>query len=50
MKSNVGQVKGLLPLIDESGAMLRTVLYKHLPQELYEEAVLGPRRPVRFGG
>jgi len=48
MKSNVGQVKVLLPLIDDSDAMLRAALYKHLPQEMYEEAVLGPRQPVRF--
>jgi hypothetical protein len=50
MKANVVHVKGLLPLIDESDASLRAVLFKHLPREVYEETVLGPKLPVTFEG
>jgi len=41
MRSNLGQIEGVLPAIAKSRAALQATLCEHLDPEQYEQALLG---------
>ncbi len=41
MRSNLGQIEGVLPAIAKSRAALQATLCEHLEPEQYEQALLG---------